>query len=283
MREEEETEKEEVEEEVEEEEQEQKEEEEGESEEAKARRYQGVLRSLGFHEKRESDGKVRFILREGDLTLGRTFTEQHPTGRFWALQNDKFLPEEELKDLEVVKRFYAVAEGEGEEDLEKREEVVAGAVLPALPTPKLPTPKGEKEIVADAQQKADSLYAIVEKQHLYQEMHGKKYLQLEAWQTLGRFCNLAAFIEWTKPVELWGAKGFEARAVIKDSEGNTVSAAEAMCMSDEANWKRRPIFQVRSMAQTRALSKAYRSCLSFIVSLVGYAVTPAEEVEEGGH
>ena len=244
-----------------------------ESEEIKAKRYQEILLGLGFHEKKSGD-KVRYIVKDGEVVIGRTFDEQHPTGKFWAIQNDKFLPEWEMKELAPVKRFYAIREGKDEipEIPVKEEEKKKAIVIKAEQKPNL--------VILDAQQKADSLYAVVEKQHLYQEIWGKKYLQLEAWQTLGKFCNITGSIEWTKPIDLWDVKGFEARAVIKDNEGNTISAAESMCMSDEENWKNKPIFQLRSMAQTRALSKAYRSCLSFIVSLAGYAVTPAEEVDE---
>jgi len=112
------------------------------------------------------------------------------------------------------------------------------------------------------------------------QIHDKKYLTLEAWEILGKFCSLTATVEWVKPVEIWNEKGFEARVAVTDNEGKVVSIAESMCMSDEGNWKGKPIFQLKSMAQTRAMSKAYRMCLSFIVSLAGYSPTPYEEMSE---
>jgi hypothetical protein len=81
------------------------------------------------------------------------------------------------------------------------------------------------------------------------------------------------------PVEYFGAKGFEAKAIVRDSKGVVIAAAEAICMDDEPNWKGKPLFQLKSMAQTRSLSKAYRSSLSFIVSIAGYAATPFEEMQ----
>jgi hypothetical protein len=40
-----------------------------------------------------------------------------------------------------------------------------------------------------------------------------------------------------------------------------------------------PLFQLRSMAQTRACAKAYRNALSWVVVLAGYKPTPAEELD----
>lgn len=43
-----------------------------------------------------------------------------------------------------------------------------------------------------------------------------------------------------------------------------------------------PLFQLRSMAQTRACAKAYRNVLAWVVVLAGYRPTPAEEMIDKG-
>jgi hypothetical protein len=108
---------------------------------------------------------------------------------------------------------------------------------------------------------------------------GKKYLQLEAWQLLGKFCRVYGIVESVQSVEYFGVNGFEARAIVINSEGKKIAEADAACMRDEPNWEGKPLFQLMSMAQTRALSKAYRSSLSFIVSMAGYSPTPLEEMQ----
>ncbi|MGB9834997.1 MAG: hypothetical protein ACPLPW_08550, partial [bacterium] len=108
---------------------------------------------------------------------------------------------------------------------------------------------------------------------------GEQYLEFEDWQTLGRFYGYTTLVEWTRPVEFGEARGFEARAIAVDKYGNTASAAEAMCLNDEPNWKDKPLFQLRSMAQTRACAKALRNILAWVVILAGYRPTPAEEIE----
>ena len=57
-----------------------------------------------------------------------------------------------------------------------------------------------------------------------------------------------------------------------------VGAAESMCSRSESKWKTSDDYAVRSMAQTRAVSKALRLPLGFIMELAGYSATPAEEI-----
>src|SRR5262249_27437128 len=51
----------------------------------------------------------------------------------------------------------------------------------------------------------------------------------------------------------------------------------------EQNWAKKPLFQLRSMAQTRACAKAMRNVLAWVVVLAGYAPTPAEEMTGEEH
>ena len=73
-------------------------------------------------------------------------------------------------------------------------------------------------------------------------------------------------------------KGWEARVEARTLDGRTIGAAEACCTRDESRWKTQPDYAIRSMAQTRATSKALRGPLGFIVTLAGFQATPAEEM-----
>lgn len=112
------------------------------------------------------------------------------------------------------------------------------------------------------------------------KFNGETYLEFEDWQVLANFYGLSAKVIETKYVEYGTVKGFEARAVaIKISTGQEVSAAEALCLNDEPNWSRKPLYQLKSMAQTRACSKTLRNVLAWVVVLAGYKPTPAEEMQ----
>jgi hypothetical protein len=51
-----------------------------------------------------------------------------------------------------------------------------------------------------------------------------------------------------------------------------------MCSRAEEKWSRRDDYAVRSMAETRAESRAYRRAIGWIVHMAGYSPTPAEEM-----
>jgi hypothetical protein len=107
---------------------------------------------------------------------------------------------------------------------------------------------------------------------------GEQYLEFEDWQTMGRFYGVSAKVVSTAFVEYADVKGFTARAVALRADGAEISAAEAVCLHDEANWKTKPLFQLKSMAQTRACAKVLRNVLAWVVVLAGYRPTPAEEL-----
>ena len=133
-----------------------------------------------------------------------------------------------------------------------------------------------RDAVAEAGEKAKVLAEVVESCNLYATISGRKYLTVEAWQTIGVGYGITARIEWTRPLE---GGGWEARAVAVDANNVERAAAESEAgRSDDSPWDSRPAYQQRSMAQTRAVSKSLRSCLSWVVVLAGYAPTPAEEM-----
>lgn len=138
------------------------------------------------------------------------------------------------------------------------------------------TPAQYDDHLAAAALKARSLAGIVEEQKLYTVMNGKKHLHIEAWITLAQGYGYSADIEWSRPVE---GGGWEARSVVRNAVGVEVGHAEAEAgTKGDANWVSKPSFQQRSMAQTRAISKALAAALRWVVVLAGYSPTPAEEM-----
>lgn len=133
-----------------------------------------------------------------------------------------------------------------------------------------------------AKASAKFLVDIIKKNHWSKKLGGQsEHIQYEGWQTAGKFYGYTVKTLDAEYVELGGAQGFKARAiVVNEQTGIEVGGAEAYCMNDEGNWKHKPKFQLASMAQTRAGSKAMRQILGFVVALAGYSPTPAEEMEE---
>ena len=123
---------------------------------------------------------------------------------------------------------------------------------------------------------ADALKSVVRSKGLISNIQGKEYPQVEAWQTLAVMLGVSLVSEWSRKVE----GGWEARCVVRSRDGQTIGAAEAQCTREESRWKNRDDYALRSMAQTRATSKAARSVLGFVMVLAGYQATPAEEMPD---
>ena len=96
--------------------------------------------------------------------------------------------------------------------------------------------------------------------------------------------GVSPHVVWSRRLgtENGGAAGWEARAEAKTVDGRVVGSAEAMVTRDERNWKNADDYALRSMAQTRAMSKALRGPLGFVITLAGRNPTPAEEMPSDG-
>jgi len=142
-----------------------------------------------------------------------------------------------------------------------------------------------KERITFAQEAAKHLMTIVKDQQLSKNFGGvKDHLYYEAWNTIAEFYGYALGAEDSQPIGVASEKGqivgFTAKGYVRrKSDGVILSTADSSCMQDEANWKNKPNYQLRSMAQTRAASKAARMLLSWVVVLAGYHPTPAEEMD----
>lgn len=143
--------------------------------------------------------------------------------------------------------------------------------------PILPLQPGE--VVEQATIAAQTLKKVLEGKAKKVVINGEQYLEFEDWQTLGRFYGYTAAA--TETTEIWREGkliGFSAKAVVYQN-GQIASNAESSCMRDEPNWKTRPEFMLKSMAQTRACAKALRNVLAWVAVLAGYKPTPAEEMD----
>jgi hypothetical protein len=148
----------------------------------------------------------------------------------------------------------------------------APAIVDALVVQRDPS-----DAIREAQRAATELMSVVGTGLL--EFNGKRYLQNEHWQTIGHFYGTTARLESDHYLELGETHGYEATAVLVARDGRIIGRASAMCLNDEPNWKKKPLFQIRSMAQTRASSRVYASVFRFVTVLAEVEGTPAEELD----
>ena len=158
------------------------------------------------------------------------------------------------------------------------DETVAGELVPASDntlwhTDDYATATARMELAAV------ELKQVLDRGGMTMQIGNSEHVLIDGWQTLGSMLGISPYVVWSRPL-IEG--GFEARAEARTVDGRVVGAAEAMCTRDERNWKNRDDYALRSMAQTRAMSKALRGPLGFVITLAGRNPTPAEEMPPEG-
>ncbi len=139
------------------------------------------------------------------------------------------------------------------------------------------------DVVQNASHQAKLLMSIVLQTKCFQEISGKKYLQVEAWETIGAFNKVHAATESINPIMRDGETvGYDAKVNLINVDGVIVGSAimpcyftENACKGKEGDAKDKAC---KSAAQTFATSKAYRMNYSYVAILAGYEPVPAEEM-----
>lgn len=175
-----------------------------------------------------------------------------------------------------------------------------------------------EDVLEEARRAAVALKGVIDLKKNKVVFNGETYLEFEDWQTVGRFYGCTVKVERTEFVQFGDVRGFECTAVVLDRNQNIISQAESLCLSDEENWgmvseyewkdklddegkkiwdpnlrnnrggyvrekvlvgeKPKPLFQLKSMAQTRACARALRQVFAWVVVLAGYQPSVAEEM-----
>jgi hypothetical protein len=131
-----------------------------------------------------------------------------------------------------------------------------------------------EEVVAKASSVASTLAEVIRKQKLASQISGREHVRVEGWTLLGSMLGVFPVVVWTRKLD----NGWEARVEARTRDGSVIGAAEAECLTTEKLWSKRDDYALRSMAQTRATSKALRGPLGFVMTLAGFDATPAEEM-----
>lgn len=127
---------------------------------------------------------------------------------------------------------------------------------------------------------ATQLKSMIVQNKLFTNIKGKNYVNVEGWQIAGAFTGTFPVVE--KVEELPAKPGefkYRAEVSLRDNEGKMVGYGVAICSNREAGKKNFDEYAVASMAQTRAVGKAYRMKIGWLLKVAGYETTPAEEMD----
>lgn len=134
--------------------------------------------------------------------------------------------------------------------------------------------------MAKAKDVSKELIAFVKSNGLSTSIAGKNFLQVEAWQFAGALIDTTPVVEYVKDLSTESEIKYEAKVNIIGSGGTIVSVGFAICSNRESTKKSFQEYAIASMAQTRAIGKAYRNKLAWIVKLAGYEPTPVDEIDK---
>lgn len=132
----------------------------------------------------------------------------------------------------------------------------------------------------EAIQVASTLQTFVTERKLTANIQGKNYPLVEAWQFAGSQLGLIPVVKEVKNLSTDSELKYEALVeVIRLTDSVVLSRGYAVCSNKENSKRRFDEYAIASMAQTRAVGKAYRNILAWLMKAAGFEATPAEEMD----
>lgn len=112
---------------------------------------------------------------------------------------------------------------------------------------------------------------------LIENIKGNEYVTVSGWSTLGTLLGIHVENIQVKELPVKRGYGFHAKVDLVDRNGYKIGEGDGIATN---HGHQKEIHTVYSMAQTRAVGKAYRLCLAWLVEMAGYQPTPAEEMPD---
>lgn len=132
---------------------------------------------------------------------------------------------------------------------------------------------------------ASTLKQFIVEQGLYTNIQGKNYVHVEAWQFCGATMGVMPIVKLTERIvtDDPGEMKYRVEVELHRLENDQVIGSGVALCSNRENKKRNfDEYAVASMAQTRAIGKAYRNAFGWLMKVAGYEATPHEEMDGVG-
>ncbi len=126
---------------------------------------------------------------------------------------------------------------------------------------------------------ATNIKELIVQNKLYTDIKGKNYVNVEGWQIAGAFTGVFPVVENVENLSEGEIYKYRAEVSLYDQSGAKVGSGVAICTNKEAGKKNFDEYAVASMAQTRAVGKAFRMKIGWLLKIAGYETTPAEEMD----
>ena len=138
--------------------------------------------------------------------------------------------------------------------------------------------------VSEVTTMANTLKSHIVKNKLYTAIRNKNYVEVEGWQFAGGMLGVLPRVVSVENMSTEDEIKYIAQVeLVNIATDKIVGRGFALCSGNELkNGKkvRTDEYAIMSMAQTRAIGKAYRSVIGWVMKMAGYEGTPSEEVVE---
>jgi hypothetical protein len=129
-------------------------------------------------------------------------------------------------------------------------------------------------------QLASELSKLIKEKGLSSNIQGKQFVNVEGWQFCGASLGLMPIITDTKDLSNETTIKYMATCEVRNiNTGLVVATGIALCSNAEKTKRYFDEYAILSMAQTRAIGKAYRNLLAWLMKAAGFEATPAEEMD----
>jgi hypothetical protein len=129
-------------------------------------------------------------------------------------------------------------------------------------------------------QLATELSQLIKEKGLSSNIQGKQFVNVEGWQFCGASLGLMPIITSTQDLSNETAIKYMATCEVRNiTTGQLVATGIALCSNAEKTKRFFDEYAILSMAQTRAIGKAYRNLLAWLMKAAGFEATPAEEMD----
>lgn len=124
-----------------------------------------------------------------------------------------------------------------------------------------------------------NLKDIIVQNNLYTNVKGKNYVNVEGWQIAGAFLGLFPVVDKVEDLSTDSLIKYRAEVHLSTfGEENVIGRGMAICTNREQGKQKFEEYAIASMAQTRAIGKAFRMTIGWLMKLAGYEPTPTEEM-----
>ncbi len=129
-------------------------------------------------------------------------------------------------------------------------------------------------------QLSNELSKLIKEKGLSSNIQGKQFVNVEGWQFAGASLGLMPIITDTKDLSNETVIKYMAVCEVRNiNTGAVVATGIALCSNAEKTKRYFDEYAILSMAQTRAIGKAYRNLLAWLMKAAGFEATPAEEMD----